>query len=365
MPSVSVVITTHNRVQLLQRAIESARQAGSNFELQAGANFERQAGSNLERHAGSDLAGSDLSSSDLSGSNLAGAELEIIVVDDCSTDGTPEFCSKLPDIRYVRLSSNRGLAYARNVGIAESSAEFIAFLDDDDLRLPGSLAKQLRVLQAADRTTADPQADDRGTIDPATDHRTAFCYGQALIGDARRQLPTGEIYPTTLPQGDIFWNLLEHNFIPMPSVLARKSCLLEAGCFNTDLNLIEDWDMWLRLSEHFLVAAVEEPVAIHRKASAESNQMCSNPAELCKQALRVQQMALNRPRAQAAPAAKRRYVRRKFRNRAYEILMTEATNSIHVGDSKSARANLLDAFRFRPLRTLASGRLPWLLAPLR
>ncbi len=301
MPSVSVVITTYNRVQLLQRAIESARQAGS--------------------------------------------DLEVIVVDDCSTDDTPEVCAKLSNIRYVRLSSNHGLAYARNVGISASSSEFIAFLDDDDLRLTRSLGKQLQVLTA--------------------DHRYAFCYGQTLIGDARRQLPTGEIYPIALPQGDIFWNLLEDNFIPMPSVLARKSSLLEAGGFNTDLNLIEDWDMWLRLSEHFLVAAVEEPVAIHRKASAESNQMCSNSAELCKHASRVQHMALNRPRAQAAAAAKRRYVRRKFRNRAYEILMTEATNSIHEGDSNSARANLLDAFRFRPFRTLASGRLPWLLFALR
>jgi len=297
MPSVSVVITTYNRAELLPRAIESAQNAGS--------------------------------------------DLEVIVVDDCSTDETPAVCAKLSSIRYVRLSSNQGLAHARNVGIAESAAEFVSFLDDDDLRLPGSLDTQLRALTA--------------------DHRTALCYGQALIGDARRQLPTGEIYPVTCQQGDIFWDLLEDNFIPMPSVLARKSNLLEQNCFNTDLDLVEDWDMWLRLSERCLVAAVEEPVAIYRKAIAKSEQMCSNSAALCKQALRVQQMALNLPRAQTASRTKRRYVRRKFRNRAYEILMTEATNSIHEGDAKAARANLLDAFRYRPLRTVASGRLPWLI----
>lgn len=297
MPSVSVVIPTYNRAQLLPRAIESAQQAGS--------------------------------------------DLEVIVVDDCSTDETPEVCMKLNDIRYVRLNKNNGLANARNVGIAESSAEFIAFLDDDDLRLPGSIDKQLRAL----------------TIQQGA----AFCYGQALIGDARRQLPTGEIYPTICPQGDIFWELLADNFIPMPSVLARKSSLLKQGCFNTDLTLIEDWDMWLRLSEDSTVAALEEPVAIHRKAVADSRQMCSNAVELCKQALRVQQLALNRPRAREAAAAKRRHVRRQFRNRAYEILMTEATNSIHEGNTKAARASLRDAFRYHPLRTVASGRLPWLL----
>lgn len=296
MPAISVVITTYNRAQLLPRAIQSAQTAGS--------------------------------------------DLEIIVVDDCSTDNTPQVCADIPGIRFIRVDVNSGLAHARNVGISQSRAEFIAFLDDDDLRLPGSLDKQLHVLRA------NPDA--------------AFCYGQALIGDAQRQLPTGEIYPIACPLGDIFWPLLEDNFIPMPSVLARKSALLASNCFNTELHLIEDWDMWLRLSERSSVTALQEPVAIHRKAVVKSDQMCSNRIELCKQAFRVQQMALNRPRARGGSISQRRYVRRKFRDRAYEILMTEATRSIHEGDFKSARANLSDAFRFRPLRTLASGRLPWL-----
>ncbi|HEY0366199.1 MAG TPA: glycosyltransferase [Pyrinomonadaceae bacterium] len=299
MRKISVVIATYNRAWLLPRAIESAQSAGS--------------------------------------------DLEVIVVDDCSSDDTPEVCAKLPGIRYVRLLTNGGLANARNVGIAESSCEFVAFLDDDDLRLPGSLDKQLHSL------TTD-------------DDRIAFCYGQALIGDARRQLPTGEIYPLRCPQGDIFWDLLEDNFIPMPSVLARKSSLVSEGGFNTGLKLIEDWDMWLRLSEGSPVAAVAEPVAIHRKAIAESEQMSSNAAEICKQALRVQRMALERPRARASESGKRRHVRKKFRDRAYEILMTEVTNSIHEGKPQSARANILDAFRFRPFRTVASGRLFWLLS---
>jgi len=297
MSRVSVVIATFNRARFLQRAIESAWQAGN--------------------------------------------DLEIIVVDDCSTDETPEVCKELADIRYVRLSENRGLAYARNVGIAESSSDFVAFLDDDDLRLPGSIDQQLLRMDA--------------------DERVALCYGRALIGDAHRQLPTGEIYPNECPQGDIFWELLEDNFIPLPTVLVRKSHLVQAGCFNVAMPLIEDWDMWLRISERFLVAAVEEPVAIHRKANAHSEQMSSNPGELCKHALRVQQMALARTRAQAAARTRRRHVRSKLRDRAYEILMKEATDLIRQGDSKSARARLFDAFHFRPLRAVASGCFPWLL----
>ena len=297
MPDVSIVITTYNRSLMLPHAIESARNAATNA--------------------------------------------EVIVVDDCSTDDTADVCAKIADIRYLRLSANRGLAEARNAGIAESTSEFIAFLDDDDLRLPNSIDKQLRAI--------------------FVDENIALCYGQALIGDARRQLPTGEIYPLNCPHGDIFWELLEDNFIPMPSVLARKSSLLAAGGFNSGVNMVADWDMWLRLSEHSPVAAVAEPVAIYRKADVGSEQMCSNSSPLCKQALRVQLSALNRPRARAATGKQRRHVQRKFRNRVYEILMTSATNSIHEGDTVSARANVFDALRYRPFRAVATGRLLWLL----
>lgn len=297
MPKVTVVITTYNRAHLLQRAIQSALQAGSG--------------------------------------------VEVVVVDDCSTDETPDICSKLESIRYVRLNANHGLAHARNVGIAASSAEFIAFLDDDDLRLPDSLDKQLSRMMA--------------------DDRIALCYGRALIGDARRQLPTGEIYPTECPEGDVFWQLLEDNFFPMPSVLARKSALLDVGGFDTSLPLVEDWDMWLRISERFPVAAVEEPVAIYRKSHIGSDQMCSDSTTLCKQMLRVQQMALARTRAQTAARTRRRHVRSTFRTRAYKVLMTEATNLIHNGNAKSARTRVRDAFQFCPLRTVMSGRLHWLL----
>ena len=299
MPAATIVITTYNRSHLLTRAIESVQNAGS--------------------------------------------DLEVIVVDDASTDPTPQVCAQLTNIRYLRLNGNGGLANARNVGIAESSCEFISFLDDDDLRLPYSIDKQLRVLKS--------------------NNESAFCYGQALLGDSQHQLPTGQFYPSQCSQGDIFWDLMEYNFVPVLSVLARKSSLIDAGGFNSELALAEDWDMWLRICEAAPVVAIEEPVAIHRKAIAKSEQMCSNSIELCRYSLRVQKMALSRRRAQAGTNAQRRRVRQKLLNRTFELLMTEATEAIHNGDQRSARARLREAFRLHPLRAIASGRIPWLMTP--
>ena len=103
MPNVSVIIPTHNRPHLLARAVESAR--------------------------------------------LAGSDVEVIVVDDASTDETAAVCQGLEGIKYIRLDRNQGVAGARNVGILASTAKYIAFLDDDDLRLPSTLDLQLEALE--------------------------------------------------------------------------------------------------------------------------------------------------------------------------------------------------------------------------
>lgn len=298
LPQVTVIIPTFNRAALLPRAVESA------------------------------LA--------------AGRDVEVIVVDDASQDETPRVCAGMPGIRYLRLDQNRGVACARNVGVLESRAEFITALGDDDLRLPGSLDAQVRLLEES------PQA--------------AFCYGRVLVGDARRLLPTGMVTPTRCPTGDIFWELLERNFVPDLSVVARKGKLIEVGLFNPGLKGGEDWDMWLRLAERWHAAAVGEPVAVYRSADAASGQMCSDSVGMYRQMLRIQEMALRLPRAHAAPRAARRRVRRRLLNLAYEAMIFESKQALVEGDRASARAKLREALRLRPIRASASGCLLRILA---
>ena len=285
MPRVSVLIPTCNRANFLPGAVHSAK------------------------HAGSDL--------------------EIIVVDDGSTDETPEVCRQLSGIRYIRLPSNLGLAGARNAGILASASEFVAFLDDDDLRLPDSLDSQVRALDAS------PTA--------------AFCYGQVLIADPVRQLPTGEILPQRCPAGDIFWELLEQNFIPVPSVVARRQAVIECGMF-TDEKGIEDWELWLRMTESRPVVAVQEPVALYRKPNSSSGQLSSDFTTMYLYMRAVQESALKRPRAAAASRSQRRRARRRFVTGLYRSLLYEATAALASGDRRTARAISREAVLLRPFR---------------
>jgi glycosyltransferase involved in cell wall biosynthesis len=286
MPALSVIIPTYNRADLLTAAIDSVRRAGSN--------------------------------------------LEIIVVDDASTDNTREVCERLSEIRYLRFAENQGLAKARNAGILASSAEFVAFLDDDDQRLPGSLDLQL------DALTNSPDA--------------AFSYGRLLASDPVHHLPTGEIVPEIAPQGDVFWELLEQNFISPVTVLARKQIVIASGMFRSGLGGVEDWDLWLRLTERWPVIVAPNAVAIYRRASLQSGQMCSDSVSIFRHMLYVQDMALHSPRALAAPAWRRRRERTRLLRVLYNALLYEAETALAEGDEAIARAKSREALRLRPVR---------------
>lgn len=284
MPKVSIIIATCNRAHLLPRAVASARQAGS--------------------------------------------DLEIVVVDDASTDNTPEVCRALAGIRYVRVERSQRLGGARNLGIMASSGEFITFLDDDDLRLPGSLDVQAAALTSA------PEA--------------GFVYGQTMLGD-QDCVPTGQIYPQPCPQGDIFWELLERNFIGCPSAVFRRSCLYTIGLPGVTIPGIEDWDLWIRLAEMYPVITVEQPVAIYRKGTPGSSQFTSDAAAMVRRitvAHRERWMTL--PRALNAPPRQRRAVKRRFSRNMATHLIWETGRSLSHSNFPAARRNLLAAVTLHP-----------------
>ena len=288
MPKVSIIIPTHSRPQRLLRAVESALKAGT--------------------------------------------DVEVIVVDDASVDSTAEVCRSLQRIRYLRLEHNLGVAGARNVGILASSADFIAFLDDDDLRLPGSLDWQVDALLA-----------NKGA---------GFVCGPMLIADQEGNL-TGEVSGPRDRCADVFWNLLELDFPVMPiSAVIRKQCFSTVGLLRNDLPGIDDWDIFARIAELFPVLVLDQPVSIYRNPTPLSMQGSSSQAQHLSSAARHQLQLLSLPRARAAPASKRREVRRRALSRIADTLLWNAAQAIGQRSYKLAWTNVLAALRLNPRRAL-------------
>ena len=286
MPKVSVIIATRNRCALLPRAIESARRAGS--------------------------------------------DLEIVVVDDASEDQTPEVCTKYSaDVRYVRLQRRLGIGGARNVGLITSTAPYIAFLDDDDGRLPGTLDKQIELLDA------EP---DAGMI-----------YGKALYGDENCE-PAGGSYPDVCARGDLFWQLLVWNFIPCPTVMFRRACIPRLGMLEEDAPGIEDWDLWVRIAEVYPVLALDEPVAIWRQPVHTSDQITSRGEKLHRLAQRWhREKWLKLPRAVGAAATQRRQAARAFAQRASQQLLWEGAARLKSRHYREFARVALASARLHPI----------------
>ena len=285
MPRASIIIATHSRPQWLPRAIESAR--------------------------------------------AAGREVEIVVVDDASSDETAEVCRSLQGINYVRLDRNQRVAGARNVGLVASRGEYLSFLDDDDTRLPGSLDAQL---EALDR---EPQA--------------GLIYGQAILGDHEGK-PERNSYPADCPQGDIFWKLLSRNFIPCGSVVFRRSCLSSLGLLDDSIPGLDDWDLWVRIAEIYPIMALETPVIIWRRSTPASGQGTSQAAGLV--SLSVQQFRncwMKLPRARTASKRARRAAWRAFSENMAEHLLWESVRALRRGKAGQSLRNLSVMPRLSPL----------------
>lgn len=247
MPLVSVVVPSHNRARLLRRTLQSI----------------------LAQHL---------------------TDLEVVLVDDGSTDETAEIASRAdPRIQVLRNRQPTGVSAARNRGIAAARGEWIAFCDDDDLWSPDKLSRQLT---AAERAGA------------------AWAYsGEVNIDDKLRVLSGG---PPWDPQNVVAllprWN-------PLPSggsnVVVRAEVLAAVGGFDPSLRRTEDWDLWIRIARRGPPACVREPLVAYR---FHMGNLAIDPAEMVSEARRlalrysipVDELAMQRRAAWSALRAGRR-----------------------------------------------------------
>lgn len=176
-------------------------------------------------------------------------DLEIIVIDDGSSDNTPEVASTFPPVvRYFR-QENQGSASARNRGIELANGEYLAFIDSDDILLEDALQKSVAFLDQ------HPEA--------------GFCYGQFYTIDEsgrplRLRRPRGATATFVQDGKEEIAHLLFHDYhdaIHLSTTLVRRSCFEEVGLFDTRLRVNQDVDMFIRLAKRFAVGHLAEPLA--------------------------------------------------------------------------------------------------------
>ncbi len=203
MPIVSVIIPTFNRASQLEEAVESV------------------------------LAQSL-------------KDVEIIVVDDGSTDDTATRMRKYTGSVTLLRQEQSGASVARNKGVTAAQGEFIAFLDSDDLFLPDHLQESVDFLRE------EPQID-------------------FVFGDIEKFNTEGVVMPTffkgksieSIPFEDkgsdrrvfrhsIFSDLFAGNFIPTPTLVVRRACFAKTGLFNPEYRYLNDTEMYLRMTRLFL-----------------------------------------------------------------------------------------------------------------
>jgi glycosyltransferase involved in cell wall biosynthesis len=167
--------------------------------------------------------------------------IEIIVVNDGGVDVKKVIdpLNRQNQITSLEHTANRGMAAARNTGIAAARGKYLAYLDDDDSYLPHHIETLVNFLEKNDCKVAytDAHRAHRKTIN-----------GRDVV--QRRDLPYSIDFDSD--------RILVQNYIPTLCVMHEKNCLDATGSFDEELTVLEDWDLWIRMSRKFPFAHVKE-----------------------------------------------------------------------------------------------------------
>ena len=182
-----------------------------------------------------------------------GHVLEVIVVDDGSTDGTvgviESFASRLP-VKLIRQSHGGSWVASTNVGMAQARGEFCCFLHQDDRWEPGRV-EALAALRVA-YPSAGVLVHPSRFVDPE---------GEVL---GRWSLPFGRQREGMVAQHEVLERFLVQNFLAIPAPCFRRDVAFKAGPLEESLWFLADWDFWARLCAVTEVAVCPEPLAAFR-----------------------------------------------------------------------------------------------------
>ncbi len=180
-------------------------------------------------------------------------DFEVLIINDGSSDNIVQWADGLLDPRVKLISQeNQGLSGARNTGIAHAIADYIAFVDADDLWEPTKLEKQVRCL------------DDHPEV--------GLVHAWMALVDERGK-STGRVIKSSV-EGYVWEQIVQWNKIACPSVMVRRCCFDTMGVFDRNLRSVEDWDMWIRIATRYPFAAIKEPLAYYRQLPNSMSKNC-------------------------------------------------------------------------------------------
>jgi len=193
--------------------------------------------------------------------------IEIVVVDDFSTDGTQEilaqFAAKHPELRVFQNKSNRGVAVSRNRILSEAMGEFVAFFDDDDESLPERIAEQMKRIIEYERDFSNG-----APVICHTARKVLYKDGCVLVQGTMGQRE-GKRAPNGLEVAEriLLGNPLEDGYgaCPTCSQMARLSSYRDAGGFDPEFRRSEDSELnvrWAKMGGHFI--GIAKPLIIQR-----------------------------------------------------------------------------------------------------
>lgn len=244
------------------------------------------------------------------------ANIEVIVVDDGSTDDSRTVATQFGErIRYM-YQRNAGLSAARNTGVQAAHGEYIALLDADDLLEPAYAERLLTALAQV------PGAEG------------AYC-GFRFVDQNNE--PLNRIEQRTVPPEALYGSLLNGNYWVPESLLARRDCYLASGEFDTSLRACEDWDVWLRFSHRYRLVGIDDVLIRYRVVAGS---MSSNPQRMLENRLVVLAKHLGaQPGIAGASATHQAYAYAYFRT---------ALEYYQNGETQSGYACLVEAVHLFP-----------------
>ncbi len=173
--------------------------------------------------------------------NQSYKSFEIILVDDGSNDNT-EKLSKIPGIKYIKQKHTGFPGQARNMGVKASSGEYLAFLDSDDIYKEEKLLKQISFFKE--------------------NSEILICHTREIW--QRGDKIVSQVKQKHRREGDIFKDALVKCIIGPSTVMLEKRLFADIGMFNPDLEIAEDYELWLRICNKHKIGYIDEPLIVKR-----------------------------------------------------------------------------------------------------